>query len=255
MTKMLLLRVYLDTNQFYGGYYSPIHDNGCITFLPIKETHQLREIPSHLNAIKIIDKCTNMQLSMFYPREWVINNKLAVHNDPRLDLGFYTGHYAPIGRIPRRLARNDYILFMAGLAKYRAGFWDKPRSKSEIIKAFKEAKDKGNAGIYIVAYIKVNDIVEIKNWLQAIKKYPNLKYSPHYYWEDTQRITVAVIGESNYIIPPIKIFDLKEKKPTRVLVDLIGKENTVRLIKNNFRKSRLIIMDSEQIENLIESLK
>ena len=53
----------------------------------------------------------------------------------------------------------------------------------------------------------------------------------------------------------MKIFDLKEKKPTRVLVDLIGKENTVRLIRNNFRKSRLIIVDSDQIEDLIESLK
>lgn len=252
MIKTLLLRVYIDTNQLYGGYYSPIHDNGCTTLLPIKETHQLREVPPYLNATEIIDKCTNMPLLTFYPQEWIINNRLVIHNDPRPDLGFYTGHHAPIGRIPRKLAKNDYILFMAGLAKYRAGFWDKQRNKSEIIKAFREAKDKGNTGIYIVAYIKVNDIIEIKDWLQVIEKYPNLKYSPHYFWKNTQRTTVAIIGESNYIIPPVKIFDLKEKKPTRVLVDLIGRENTIRLIKNNFRKSRLIIMDSEQVEELIK---
>lgn len=118
MPRTLLLRVYIDANSVYGGYYSLLHEECCPTLLPIKETSPLREIPLHLNAVELVDECVGNSTSTFYPKEWVIDRKLPVHNGPRPGLGFYTGHHAPRGRMPKSIRRRDHTPSMAELTSY-----------------------------------------------------------------------------------------------------------------------------------------
>ncbi len=249
MTRLILLRVYIDTNPDYGGYYSPMHDNGCTTLLPIKETNKLRDTPWFLDASQIMDKCSNVRLSRYYPIEW--GSKVIVHNDPRPDLGFYTGHFAPKGRIPRRLGIGDYVLFIAGLARYPEGFWWRRRSKREIVRTFRLSLRNGLAGIYIVAYIKIHDIVEVWSWNSVVERYPQLRYSPHYYWVNKEHRTVAVIGESSYVDPPIIFYDFGTRKLNEEVVRVIGRDVAVNMIRNNFRKSRIVEVDEYGLQKLL----
>ncbi|ADI31854.1 hypothetical protein [Staphylothermus hellenicus] len=149
MAKLLILRAFLETSN--GGYYSPLYRK-CYTLLPIPEDpYRLREIPLHLQPGKIIDQCTGEKFSKFYPVE---HDNNPIHNDPRLDLGIYTGYYMPKGRLPhkkgKKLEENDLLLFMAGLAEYPEKFWSKRRGLREIKKAFRDSLVNGKAGIFIV---------------------------------------------------------------------------------------------------------
>ncbi len=249
MTRLILLRVYIDTNPEYGGYYSPIHDDGCVSLLPIKELKELKAVPWFLNANQIMDKCSNVRLSRYYPIEW--GSKVIVHNDPRPDLGFYTGHFAPKGRIPRRLGVGDYVLFIAGLARYPEDFWWRRRSRCEIVRAFRKSLKNGWAGIYIVAYIKIHDIVEVGFWNNIVERYPQLRYSPHYYWVNHNYRTVAVIGESSYISPPVIFYDFKTRKLNEEVVKVLGRDVAVNMVRNNFRKSRIVEVDEYDLQKLL----
>lgn len=251
MPKLLILRAYLETSN--GGYYSPLHSK-CYTLLPIPENpRKLREVPEHLQPDKIVDLCTKKKLSSFYPLEHR-NNPL--HNDPRLDLGFYTGYYMPKGRIPhraeKRLGENDLLLFMAGLARYPENFWSKSRSLREIKKAFRESVRRGKSGIFIIGGIIVREIIDISEtgWGIMIKKYPVIKHSPHYYRRNDY--PVAVIGKGFFLKKPFRI-STSNLKPTKNFVELIGKENAYNTARNNYRRTRVIkIKDASAfIESLL----
>ncbi len=249
MTKLIMLRVYLDTNPIYGGYYSPIHSNECITLLPIRELHRLKHVPWFLEARKIIDKCLGISLIEYYPLEW--GDNVVVHNDPRPDLGFYTGHLAPRGRIPSKLGVGDYIVFMAGLAEYPEDTWYRRRTRAEITRAFRHSLKNGKAGIYLVAYIRVKEMLRIKSWHAVLEKYPQLRFSPHYYWLEGNNETVAVVGESAYIVPPVKFYDFGKRELNSKVVEVIGRDVAVSIVRSNFRKSRLIEVDEYSIEKML----
>ncbi len=252
MTRILLLRVFVETSN--GGYYSPLHEDGCATLLPIPDDkRKYRTIPSHLLAGNIVDECNGRELSQYYPVE--LGENPIVHRDPRLDKGFYTGYYAPKGRIPRRhgkrLGRGDYLVFIAGLARYPRGFWEKRRRLAEIHRAFTEARRRGLTGIYIVGYIVVEDIVDVNadGWSRVLEKYSFLKESPHYYRVNDK--PVAVIGKPVKTRPPIMIAD-STGSPTIMLAELIGRENALKLAKNHYRKSRVLNVEPYILEKLVK---
>lgn len=250
MAKLLILRAFFETSN--GGYYSPLNRE-CYTLLPIPEDlSKLGKTPPHLQPEKIIDQCTGEKLSKFYPIEHD-NNPL--HNDPRLDLGIYTGYYMPKGRLPykknKKLEENDLLLFMAGLAEYPEKFWSKRRRLSEIKKAFRESQVKDKAGIFIVGGIIIDEIIDISKigWKNSIRRYPNIIYSPHYYRKNDY--PVAVIGKGFLLRKPFKISTSK-LKPTKNFIELIGKENAYNTARNNYRRTRIIYV--KDIDTIIEQL-
>ena len=252
MTKLLMLRVYMDTVN--GGYYSPLHENGCATTLPMPETIRLRHIPSFLKPDNVIDPCGYGLLSKYYVKECFKNDQIALHNDPRPDLGFYTGHYSPKGRIPKssekQLREGDILLFMAGLAEYPEDIWDKEKSLWNIRKMLTKLKKTGKAGIYLVSGLIVEKVIDVRSigWSRILKKYPILRFSPHYY--RIKDHTVAVLGKGFTINPPIKIYCFKNGL-TKYIIDLIGEANTIKIMKNNFRKSGIINVPYRRIRDLI----
>ncbi len=253
MPKLLLLRAFFETSN--GGYYSPLHENGCASLLPIPDDRRrYRRIPQHLLADKITDPCTGNSISIYYPIEY--GTRPLVHRDPRLDLGFYTGYYAPNGRLPKReekrLGEGDYLLFIAGLAMYPEDFWIMRRRLGEIRRVFRKLVREGKAGVFIVGGLRVIELIDTSatGWSEAIEKYSFLAESPHYY--RVKDYPVAVVGEP-LIIDPIMIAD-STGKPTRKLVALIGEERARSIARNNYRKSRVIRVGvdfEEKLANLI----
>lgn len=256
--KLLLLRVYLDTGSLArGGYYSPLHvSEECATLIPVPET----ETKSRLDFIdpnKVVDPCTHMPLRRFQPWEqsWLL------HNDPRLDLGFYTGYYAPRGRLPRRpghrLVRNDVLGFIAGLAVYPEGFWDKWKRLQDIRRAFKNAVNSGRAGVYLIGFIVVKAVINIEavGWNKALEMFPQLSQSPHYLRKYDH--PVAVIGEGYIVRPPVRLTEpsqgLARMKPNSFLKRLIGDDAAKALAQSNYRRSR--IMRIGRVWKLIDALK
>lgn len=239
MPRLLLLRVFFETSN--GGYYSPIHGDGCASLLPIPDDRRrYRVIPSHLLANNIVDTCTGDKLSAYYPMEYGVQP--LVHRDPRLDLGFYTGYYAPGGRLPKsndkRLGEGDYLLFMAGLARYPRSFWNTRRRLGEIKRVFRKLVREGRTGIFIVGGLRVTRVVDVSvdGWDRVLEEYPFLAESPHYYRFNDH--PVAVIGKP-LSIDPVMIAD-SAGKPTRKLVELIGREYAYRVARNNYRKSKVV---------------
>ncbi len=237
--KALFLRVFVETSN--GGYYSPIIDD-CYVALPIPETTKIPDPPDHMLPDKIIDKCTGRTLDHYYPLELTRNNH-PVHNDPRLDLGFYTDYYMPIGRIPKKndkkLSKNDVIIFMAGFAYYPQGFFESKHTLRDIRKEFMKAHREGKTGIYIMGYIVIKDMVNVEEigWRKAIQKYPVLRYSPHYYRQNDKPL--AIIGKGYILANPIKIYS-KSQGISPVLKKIIGGRQAVSMARNNFRRSSVV---------------
>lgn len=234
-----MLRAFFETSN--GGYYSPIHGDGCVTLLPIPDNRsRYRIVPPHLLADRIIDSCSGRRLSTYYPIEYGVEP--LIHRDPRLDLGFYTGYYAPKGRLPKKndkkLGRGDYLLFMAGLARYPKDFWSTRRRLGEIRRVFRKLVREGRTGIYIVGGLRVVEVIDTSTtgWSKAVGEYPFLAESPHYY--RLNDYPVAVVGEP-LKMNPIVISD-PNRKPTDSLVALVGREHAWRIARNNYRKSRII---------------
>ncbi len=247
-TGLVLVRVFSDTNNI--GYYSVLHDDQCISLLPIIETTGLRDKPIFMDPYRIIDPCRNVPLITYYKfTKYRIN---AIHNDPRLDLGFYTEENKP-SRLPKKkLKKGDIILFMAGLAQYPPEIWffDNVNMRKILYNLRKE----GKIGVYIVGGLVVERKIEINNsqWNDAISKYPVLTYSPHYYRVE-KRNTFAVLGKGFYIDPPIKIAVLTTKgyRLTRKFISLIGYNNAEKLLRQNFRKSRYILVEHDRLEKIL----
>jgi len=246
---IIMIRVYSDLTNI--GYYSIIHPNNCITFLPIIETKKMKKIPLFLDPSRIVDKCKNVPLINYY--QYSKYNVKAIHYDPRIDLGFYTEELRP-SRLPRKIDRDFIILFMAGLAEYPENIWS--FKNQSIHKIIQELKNIGKIGIYLVGGLIVEKtiIIQDNEWDENIEKYPVLIYSPHYYrLEPKDRETYAVLGKGFYIKPPIKIAKLTNIgfKVTRALIRLIGKKNAENLLKQNFRKTRILRVSREKFSEII----
>lgn len=245
---IVLIRVFSDLKNM--GYYSVIHNDHCITFLPIIEMRDLRKIPLFLDPRKIIDHCRNTPLISYY--RFSKYDVKAIHNDPRIDLGFYTEDNKP-SRLPKKkLKKNDIILFMTGLAFYPPEIWFS--NKANMNKILYELKKNGKIGIYIVGGLIVNNLIEINgiNWDKIIAKYPVLTYSPHYYRLRREK-TLAILGRGFYIDPPVKIASryIYGYRLSRDIISLIGYRNAVKILRQNFRKSSYIVIRREKIEEIL----
>ncbi len=243
MAKTLLLRVYAESAN--GGTYSILWED-CLTILPIPEKQILRNDPKHLRMDKIIDKCTNKPIKVFYPLR-IRKKYLYVHYDPRLDKGFYTDYYMPKGRLPKkrdkRLDENDLLLFMAGIMRREKRDSAKTPSLNKYIK-------NGKAGIFIIGGIIVDEIINTEEigWKEAVKKHPELKLSPHYYRYGDK--PVAVIGKS-FILQepyPLMIFSRIINKDA---YQLLGKEILYNMVRNNFRRSRVFETNPDKILKIL----
>ncbi len=243
-----------------GGYYSPIHPaRDCYTLLYIPETRPLMNKPPHLYPENIIDKCSGRPLSDYYPVE--LRGK-PIHRDPRLDLGFYTGYYMGPpghGRLPKNpdkgLGRGDLLLFMAGLATYPEEPWGKGFTLPMVKRVLRKTCRMGGCGVYIVGGIIVEHIVDtsVAGWNRAISEHPVLEQSPHYYRisGDGRDHPVAVVGRGFQLDRPLLIGRGKNN-PHRNLAELIGEGNAVMVSRNNYRRSRIIVVES--IEDFMDKL-
>lgn len=248
--KIVLIRVYADLSN--PGYYSVIHRDNCITILPVVEKNSLETIPSFMDPGRIIDKCSGKPLEYYY--KFSKFNPKAIHNDPRIDLGFYTEE-ARSNRLPyTKMSRETIILFMSGLAKYPENIWF--ASKKEFRKIQREIRSKNLMGIYIIGGIVLNKVLKIESsdWNKTFEEIPVLMYSPHYYRKNNKN-TVAFIGKGFYINPPLKIATLTTDsfKITRDLIELINRENVYKLIKQNFRKTSIIETKRDIFEKTLGS--
>ncbi len=254
MPKTLFLRAFIETSN--GGYYSPIHANRGYTLLYIPENHQLRDHPSHLYPENIRDECTGLTLDHYYPVE---DRGRPIHRDPRLDLGFYTGYYMGppgYGRLPKkpskRLGPGDLLLFMAGLAKYPEKLWASRFTRGLIRRIHRETCSRGLCGVYIVGGIIIEEVIDISvtGWDQALKIYPQLYYSPHYYRSGSDH-PVAVVGKGFKLGKPLLI-GYGKNKPHKNLVELIGYRDAYMVSRNNYRRSSVLSMGS--VEEYIEKI-
>ncbi len=189
MGEAFLVRVFADTSSV--GYYSPLLD-GCPALLPVPEPRlELEEAPAWLDPRAVRDPCSGRPLESYMPEGslWVL------HRDPRLDLGFYTEPLGRRGRLPRsRLRRGWLLVFASGLAVYPRGFWERPRRRGEVMRAFRDAVASGRAGVYAVAGLLVDEVVEVRSWNGA----PGvLRESPH---AAVGEPALAVLGR--VLVPP-----------------------------------------------------
>jgi len=244
---VVMIRVYSDLQNI--GYYSVLHNDGCVTYLPIIEKKRLRETPSFLDPNRVVDKCSGEPLSKYYRySRYVV---LAIHNDPRIDLGLYTEEIR--GRLPKKIGRNTWILFVSGLAEYPEEAWN--MKSMDFKKMLVDLKKRGKIGIYIVGGIIVDKSILIKNveWDNYVSKYTVLMYSPHYYrLED--RETHAILGRGFWINPPLKIATLNYPRGysvTRELLSLIGYGEAGKFVKQNFRKTRIMDIGVEKINQIL----
>ncbi len=245
---IVLLRVFSDLVNI--GYYSVLHEDDCYTLLPIVERHKLREIPAFLDPRKIRDRCSGDPLIKYYL--FSKYDVVAIHNDPRIDLGFYTEEYRG-GRLPRRkLGKGDLVLFMSGLARYPDKIWY--YRSTRINDVLKELKRRGDVGIYLIGGIVVDKTLTISSsdWGEIVEKYQVLMYSPHYYRLD-KRETYAIIGRGFYVKPPLRLANLTPRgyKLSKNLLTLIGRTEAYKLVKQNFRKTKYLGIDREKIESMI----
>lgn len=245
---IVLIRVFSDLVNI--GYYSVIHSDDCVTLLPLVETRRVRGKPSFLDPRRVIDKCTGDPLIKYYL--FTKYRVEIIHNDPRIDLGFYTEEYRGRRLPKRKLKKGDLVLFMSGLAEYPDKIWYY-RSTS-ISRVLRDLKREGKVGIYLIGGLFVEKTVRIKSdeWSEVIERNQVLMYSPHYYrLED--RDAFAVIGRGFYINPPLRIAKLTIHgyRLSNELISLIGRRESYKLTKQNFRKSKYLTIKQDKFENII----
>ena len=252
--RLLLLRAFLDTGSLRrsSGYYSPLHGS-CATLIPVPETKARAE---HLEPSRAVDPCTSRPLVEYMPLEggWTL------HWDPRLDLGFYTDYYAPRGRLPHRpghrLNQGDVLAFMAGLAVYPEGFWERRRRKNDILRAFRRSVSEGRAGIYLVGLIRIRAVIDVSRtgWNHALTLHPQLRLSPHYHRPVDE--PVAVIGEGYLVEPPAPLSKpngaLARQPPSPLLEQLIGSAAAKAVARGNYRRSRVVRVGFNRLQSLLE---
>lgn len=224
---LLVLRAWSDLAN--GGLYSVLHPDGCATLIPIPETGELRATPCFLRADMLLSPCTGKPIASYNSGRYML-----LHNDPRLDAGFYTDYYAPGGRIPRKLSGGDVLLFAAGLRLERCG------------------KGRSCRGVYIVGGILVREVVNIAavGWREALERHPELSLSPHYWRHDDR--PVAVTGEGFTITPPLRVDD-GDGGPSEALGELLGWEAARAFARGRFRRSRLVEGDIDLVERVAAS--
>ena len=196
MGEAYLLRAYADTATV--GYYSPLHGD-CASLLPIPEPGlRLGEEPPWLSP-SAAEPCSGLSYEAFMPLggEWVL------HRDPRLDLrpAFYTEPLGRRGRTPSRLGPGDVLVFVAGLARYPRGFWLERRRRGEILRAFKEARSRGEASIYVVGLLFIEDVLVVRRWPPPGAP-GSLALSPHAAVGEPAR---AFIGRGVSLEPPAPV--------------------------------------------------
>ncbi len=259
MPRVLLLRAWLDTSSLPGGqgYYSPL-EGGCATLIPIPEEHINRgDYPREaLDPRHYRSPCSGRSLDNYMPvgRVWLL------HNDPRLDLepGFYTDYYAPQGRLPRSPERSlrpgDLLLFAAGLAQYPQGFWERRRRLAEILRAFREARERGRLGVYLIGGLRVKKTIDVSRtgWERALELAPVLRYSPHLY-RDRDR-PVAVVGEPVAIGGPVPLARPSGGRlcgePSPWLMELLGQQAAAAFLRQNCRRARVVTLGREKLAEL-----
>ncbi|RLG79212.1 MAG: hypothetical protein DRO13_06310 [Thermoprotei archaeon] len=244
----VLIRVYSDLGNV--GYYSVLHSDGCTTLLPVAEEEGLISIPNFMNPLRIRDKCTDKPIAHYYA--FAKRSIKAVHNDPRIDLGFFTENYRG-GRLPKKSIRiGDYVLFMSGLAEYPEKTWYLDRK--EFYRLVKSLRKKGKVGIYIVGGIVVERklVIRSRDWDSVSAKHPVLLYSPHNYWSE-RKDTLAVIGRGFYVKPPVRVATLTDTgfRPSAKLIRLVGRTAANKLVRQRFRKTGLLILDREKLEEIV----
>jgi len=259
VTRVLLLRAWLDTSSLPGGqgYYSPL-EGGCATLIPIPEEHVNRgDYPREALDPRVArSPCSGRSLDNYMPlgRGWLL------HNDPRLDMepGFYTDYYAPQGRLPRSPERGlrpgDLLLFAAGLAQYPRGFWERRRRLTEILRAFREARERGGLGVYLVGGLRVEKVIDVSRtgWERALELAPVLRYSPHLY-RDGDR-PVAVVGEPLATGEPVLLARPAAGRlcgePTPLLIGLLGRRAAEAFLRQNCRRARVVTVEGERLARL-----
>ena len=262
MARLLLLRAWLDTGSLRGGrgYYSPLTEDGCPMLIPIPETRVEKpwsQLPSSLDPRRWRSRCTGQPLEHYMPLEhpWLL------HNDPRLDTGgegFYTDYYAPKGRLPKspekELRPGDVLAFAAGLASYPRGFWERRRRHREILQAFREAVARGDAGLYLVGYLVVQEVIDTSKtgWERAISRHPVLRESPHYHRIGDR--PVAVLGKPRMLEKPLRLASPLGGRlcgrPEEPLVEILGARAAARLVKQNCRRSSVVQAGRGVLEKL-----
>ncbi len=248
-SKLWILRAFLDTSSLRGrgGYFSPLHARDCATLIPIPEIDAKRSVFLDPSVVK--DECTGKPLEHYMPTDmgWLL------HRDPRLDLGFYMDYS---WRLSSSLARGDMLAFMAGLARYPEGFWERRRSYREIKKAFRESVRLKRAGIYLVGLLHVREVIGISRsgWDYALRSHPQLSESPHYQRPDDKPI--AVVGRGYLVSPPaplsIPSIKLSGQPPTDLAKALLGIEVAGKMAGGNYRKSRGVEKNLDEIGEVLK---
>ena len=237
MARGLVLRAWSDTAN--GGQYSVLHRGGCVSLIPIPETGPMRRVPCFLRPQCLLSPCSLRPLSFYMARYSPV-----LHNDPRLDKGFYTGYWAPRGRLPRSLGRSDVLLFVAGLVQEDyAGLATRPG----------KLVGRGLAAVYFVGGIVIEEILDTKpmGWSEALRRWPWLVYSPHYWRKgDTP---VAVIGQGFMFRPPLPASAPGTlRAPSEAAIELLGANAAKGLARSRFRRSRIVELSFDLVEAVAE---
>ncbi len=237
MARGLVLRAWSDTAN--GGQYSVLHRGGCASLIPIPETGPMRRVPCFLRPQCLLSPCSLRSLSFYMARYSPV-----LHNDPRLDKGFYTGYWAPRGRLPRSLGRGDVLLFVAGLVREDyAGLATRP---GKLVR-------RGLAGVYFVGGIVIEGILDTKSigWREALRRWPQLVYSPHYWRRgDTP---VAVVGQGFMFRPPLLASAPGTlRAPSEAAIELLGANAAKGFARNRFRRSRIVELGLDLVRAVAE---
>ncbi len=192
-----LIRVYADTST--TGYYSPLHPElGCATLIPIPDP-RVKSPPPWLDPWRVRDPCTRREIAWFMP----LGGEWPLHRDPRLDAGFYTEPLGRRGRLPADANRGWLLAFASGLAEYPGSFWYERRGLGEIRRRFRKATVEGKTGVYIIALMEVERVVEVRDWAGAPEA---LWESPHRVYGEPVR---AFLGRVEVLHPPIPLKTLE----------------------------------------------
>ena len=199
----------------------------------------MRRVPCFLRPRCLLSPCSLRSLSFYMARYSPV-----LHNDPRLDKGFYTGYWAPRGRLPRSLGRGDVLLFVAGLVwEDYTGLATRPGKLVE----------RGLAGIYFVGGIVIEEILDTRSmgWSRALHRWPRLVYSPHY-WR-RRDTPVAVVGQGFMFRPLLPASAPGTlRAPSEAAIELLGAEAAKGLARSRFRRSRLVELSLDLVKAVAE---
>lgn len=182
---------------------------------------ELRGTPCFLDPARLLSPCTLEPLTAY------TGHRRPLHNDPRLDLGFLTDHWAPRGRIPRRLGLGDTIGFMA------------------LVEPLGEP---GRRYIGLVALLTVERIIDtaLTGWEKAVEEEPALAQSPHY-WRTARDNPVALLGQAVLLEPPPPLSAPgRLAEPSNWAKQLLGGD-AEKLARGRFRRSRLLGIDAARV--------